>query len=302
MKRKYLAVGIILLFIGTGIIPSLAQELGKPLPTSRGKWLYVGGSGPGNYTRIQDAINNASEGDIIFVFSGFYHEGYIHVDKSVEIRGENKTATEIDFSASLHCFIINADYVKISNFTMYQNSGTEFLGSVISVSGNYATISNNIFCPINSGRQIMRGINCWTHGSNLSGNEFFRTGCGIGLGMQNKNVVYNNIFNSPFGIRIWSSDSNIIYKNQFSCSELAIEITDSYFNNIIKNNFLGALSYFWNYIFPPFTHWFKNYWGKPSLQPHRIDGEIRYYYGPSRHWISFDFHPAQEPYEIPRMM
>jgi hypothetical protein len=35
-----------------------------------GNILYVGGGGPGNYTKIQDAINNAINGDTIFVFSG----------------------------------------------------------------------------------------------------------------------------------------------------------------------------------------------------------------------------------------
>ncbi len=36
--------------------------------------LYVGGTGPNNYTRIQDAIDNASDGDTIFVYSGIYYE------------------------------------------------------------------------------------------------------------------------------------------------------------------------------------------------------------------------------------
>jgi len=56
MKRKLLGVGIILLFVGTCIIPVTAQDTKKSQSTSRGDWLYVGGSGPGNFTRIQDAI------------------------------------------------------------------------------------------------------------------------------------------------------------------------------------------------------------------------------------------------------
>jgi hypothetical protein len=40
MIRKWLAVGIILLFVGTSIIPANAQNTEKE--TSRG-WLYVGG-------------------------------------------------------------------------------------------------------------------------------------------------------------------------------------------------------------------------------------------------------------------
>jgi hypothetical protein len=53
LGRKGLAIGIILLFVATGIIPSMAQKIEKPSLTSlRGNWLYVGGSGSGNYSKI----------------------------------------------------------------------------------------------------------------------------------------------------------------------------------------------------------------------------------------------------------
>ncbi len=73
MKRKCLAVGIILLFIGTAVIPSTAQNIEKS--TSRGNTLYVGGNGPGNYSIIQDAVDNASNGDMVYVYSGVYNQG-----------------------------------------------------------------------------------------------------------------------------------------------------------------------------------------------------------------------------------
>ena len=63
MIRRWLAVGIILFFMGTCIIPAIAQNSEKPFLPSRGSWLYVGGSGPGNYTKIQDAIDNTTDGD-----------------------------------------------------------------------------------------------------------------------------------------------------------------------------------------------------------------------------------------------
>ena len=65
LLRKGFAVGIILLFIGTCIIPSNAQDTEKQSSTSRGSWLYVGGSGPGNYKSIQSAINDADPDDIL---------------------------------------------------------------------------------------------------------------------------------------------------------------------------------------------------------------------------------------------
>jgi hypothetical protein len=57
--KRCLTAGVILLCVGTVIIPSTAQDVEKSsLLTSSGSWLYVGGSGPGNYTRIQNAIAN----------------------------------------------------------------------------------------------------------------------------------------------------------------------------------------------------------------------------------------------------
>jgi len=42
--------------------------------------LYVGGIGNGNYSKIQDAIDNASVGDTVFVFNGTYNESvFIHI-------------------------------------------------------------------------------------------------------------------------------------------------------------------------------------------------------------------------------
>jgi len=118
MKRKWLAVGMVLLFVGTCIIPAIAQKTEKSLPASRGNWLYVGGSGPGNYTKIQDAIDNASDRDIIFVYSESspYLENVI-VNKSLQIRGENTISTMISASYGKVMHIVSDD-VLISGFSM----------------------------------------------------------------------------------------------------------------------------------------------------------------------------------------
>jgi pectin methylesterase-like acyl-CoA thioesterase len=46
----------------------------------------VDGSGGADFTRIQDAINNASAGDTILVYSGVYYEN-VYVNKSITLRG-----------------------------------------------------------------------------------------------------------------------------------------------------------------------------------------------------------------------
>ena len=119
MKRKCLAIGIILLFVGTCIIPAIAQDTEKSLPTSRGNWLYVGGSGPGNYTKIQDAIDDAIDGDTVFVYddSSPYIEN-IGIDKSIQLLGENKNTTIIDGTQKGHTIVLKSNNSTIQGFTI----------------------------------------------------------------------------------------------------------------------------------------------------------------------------------------
>jgi len=80
--------------------------------------LYVGGHGPGNYSSIQAAIDNASNGDIVFVYSESspYLENVI-VNKPLQIRGENSTSTMISASHGTVMHIVS-DNVLISGFSM----------------------------------------------------------------------------------------------------------------------------------------------------------------------------------------
>ena len=80
----------------------------------RGNILYVGGSGPGNYTTIQSAIDEASNGDTIFVYSGYYEES-VKINKSVELFGEDKNNTII--SSNDRKFVVDVD--EADNFKIH---------------------------------------------------------------------------------------------------------------------------------------------------------------------------------------
>lgn len=120
MKRKCLAVGIFLLFIGTSVVPTIAQDMEKSsLPPSRGNWLYVGGSGPGNYTKIQDAIDNASNGDTVFVYHGIYQFERTIITKAITLLGEGKNTTVLDGRYSTNMILlVTSSNVTISQFTL----------------------------------------------------------------------------------------------------------------------------------------------------------------------------------------
>ena len=76
MRSKFLMGVIVVLILTNFIVQSTAIEMieQSSMSTRNGKTLYVGGSEPGNYTKIQDAINNASDGDTVFVYNGTYDE------------------------------------------------------------------------------------------------------------------------------------------------------------------------------------------------------------------------------------
>ncbi|MFO7677739.1 MAG: hypothetical protein R6V50_05090 [Thermoplasmatota archaeon] len=119
---KMFAVIVVILFLGTCIIPVMAQEVKKTSPpSSKGSWLYVGGSGPGNYSTINQAMENASNGDTIFVYSGLYER--VVITKSLTIIGENKYTTILDGMGIGSVVHIRASHVNLSGFTI-QNGGT----------------------------------------------------------------------------------------------------------------------------------------------------------------------------------
>jgi len=80
-----------------------------------GHILYVGGSNPGNYSKIQDAIDNASQGDIVFVYddSAPYYEN-IAINVPIHLIGENRNTTSIE--GGNHAVSIFVDGVTVSGF------------------------------------------------------------------------------------------------------------------------------------------------------------------------------------------
>ncbi len=237
MIRRWLAVGIILLFVGTCIIPAIAQNNEKPLPTSRGNWLYVGGSGPGNYTRIQDAINDSSDGDTILVYSGTYYESLM-INKSLHLIGDGNPLIHTIYSPVISSVEVTADGCSLSNFSFIAEGtlwGIRFFS-------NNNRITN---CTI---LDSTRDLDLVSSSNNIISNNYFYGGW-IGLvlaGSCNNTITNNSVRSHVYGeIKIEDgSHYNYVSNNECSNSVIIEGIVNSDSSNtIIKGNKVSFNNY-----------------------------------------------------------
>ena len=144
MHRKGIVIGILILMLSVNIGSTFAGDVDVKTISSigfDGNTLYVGGSGPNNYTTIQSAIDDANIGDTVFVFddSSPYYENVV-VDKSIDLIGENRDTTVLDGSYDIYVVEIKADGVAVSGFTIQH--GGKYSG--IYIESDECVISNNI--------------------------------------------------------------------------------------------------------------------------------------------------------------
>jgi parallel beta-helix repeat protein len=98
------------------------------------------------YRYIRDGIDNATEGDVIYVFSGLYDEvvKYLNIMKSVKLIGEDRDSTIITKSVGIY-----TDNVTVNGFTMKCINVHE--GSNCTISGNKLTNRKEAYHVISVG-------------------------------------------------------------------------------------------------------------------------------------------------------
>ena len=100
-RKKYWSTFVICLLLGTMFV-GLINVPTKFVGEASGMVLYVGGTGLGNYSKIQDAINNATPGDMVRVFAGIYNENVV-VNRTIQLIGNGSEVTL--YSKSLDCIL-----------------------------------------------------------------------------------------------------------------------------------------------------------------------------------------------------
>jgi hypothetical protein len=314
----------LLLLLSTGSIPSQQIQTN----TSKDQWFYVGGSGPGNYTRIQEALDVAQDGDTVFVYDD--HSPYIEeltINTSVNLIGEQKETTVIMWGYQW-AIAIYADQALVTGFTIH----CLYHGYGVYLVGNQNTLRDNIF-----ENSTIDSLFIFSRDNLITHNQF--SGAGISLiNAFRNNISFNTINGCDPAIGLWTSNAeNTFYMNNIMGSRMGVILMMSSKNSFLRNNFLNnsiqvrfargipyELYSKIELIFDPYSNnafqlgmhyrvfglnkWDGNYWDGSGLSPHPIFGRRGYpgmftidnvFYLPTM--INFDWHPAKKPYEIPVM-
>lgn len=346
--KKYLAVAVLFLVINLSVITSSVKVTendwsiddsikysyhtlksdgsGVDVVSIESNTLYVGGEGSGNYSKIQDAIDNASDGDTVFVYSGVYNDffpinpyGYsVLINKSINLVGENKHNTIINGTQKEDVVRVQASGVNISGFTI-QNSGRDRHAGInlIDIYYKKITIFNNIIVHNCEGIFIFRNSQIHIYNNTISYNEV-----GIEF-IDGYNILISNNFitNNSIGLDLnYGERSSIVYFNQIQDNELGIEAENSRFT-IKSNNFINNEKHMkvlkgvhcWSIFLIPITRLKcnSNYWDnwnktfpKPILSSatihiiFMIGGTITYIPILKIPNFQFDRHPVKAPYDI----
>jgi len=363
MRKKLIGILFCMLMIVSTIVPVSGTVLTEKTshPLIKGNTLYVGGSGPNNYTKIRDAINDASVGDTVFVYddSSPYNE-MILINKSITLQGENKYTTIIDnqsYNLSYGIKII-ADNVTVTGFTIQNTAGigisNYFAGHIIDTTASHNTVKDNIIKNTGVGVNIfyrpsykifdkfgyntiannhIENTTYWAiriyAGSNnhivgntiVNNNVYNNDSSAIIIMGENNNISYNKVTNnSGAGILLTEAFKTMVYRNTFEKNKVGL-VTGGSFNKILQNNFIDneKNAYFDQAFFVTIVNaifnfhlilpsiWNGNYWNEPRQLPYVVPGYLslahlhKYYVlgTDGFPFVRIDWHPAQEPYDIP---
>jgi len=180
-----------------------------------------------NYTSIQPAINNASNGDTILVYAGTYDENVV-VNKTLNLTGIEMPV--IDGMYNGNTVKIEAENCTIKNFEI-KGGGSGWNTAGIHIASKNNIIINNIIC---SNKE--NGIFIASNNNTISSNTIYLNRAGIQIYSSSKNIISSNkISNNDEGIFLYTAGGNVIHSNEIKNNDYGFDFYASSGNTVHSN-------------------------------------------------------------------
>ncbi len=294
---------------------------------------------PDDFPTITQAIQNATDGDIIFIKQGIYNETIV-IDKAITLKGEDTNKTIINGNTTATVIQILHDNVTITGLTItysltpnsprryYQHDFPQDWWAVGGWSASGYPLDGGYFVRRTefrlSGIHIMNAKNCCITGNIISD-------CGVGIRLwkaTQNNITGNLLIQNDYGLQVESSKDNSFMGNTFQNNGGGIWLPQPNWvsgwgtdrktinNTFTENNFIGNLKAIEPQCLTNTTNnWNGNYWNNNcndnnqdgiNDEPYQILGEY-YTGGYHKHGVwteqvySVDNYPLMEPIDTASM-
>jgi len=206
-------------FTAVLLLISMLILKGNILPvTAESNIIYVDDGGLEDYATIQEAINTATTGDIIYVYNGTYRESIV-VNKTVSLIGEDPANTIIEGDgADLLIVSVISPGVFLGNFTVQNTTSNQEAYGISVLNNDDVTLHNNVVKACWFGILLTNSTNCGIIENRVI--DSYSRGICLRVESSYNNIVGNSIIGNPTGIYVTGSClHNVFYRNNIANNE-----------------------------------------------------------------------------------